>query len=146
MDRAGWQHQIDQAFPRGALCTWEHLRGEDPVIYRVPWIQVLDMAGMEPVVSMSVIEKSRVLGPERLVTYAPVKESRWPPGTVRVTFGTAPGAMYWNPRVPPALHGPMARERERLISQAGADNQDPGVLDEDGPDSGVPAAPQGPGT
>lgn len=137
-DKAAWQREFDQGYPHGAICSWDRPRDPQPVIYRAARFQVVGMAGLDPVVVLLLLEKSRVLGPERVTSYAPARAGHWPPGTHCVTFGTAADPMFWSPQVPGALHGPMARAREQYISQAGAYDQGPGLRHEVGPDGGVP--------
>jgi hypothetical protein len=101
---AAWQRRIDREFPDGAVCSWELPADQTPVIYVTPRIVVVDMAGLDPVVRIVPLDRSRVLGPARVISYVPViGNTGWPPGTTRVRFAEYPGVMYWNPRVPPVL-------------------------------------------
>jgi hypothetical protein len=103
---AAWQRRIDREFPDGAVCSWELPADQTPVIYVTPRIVVVDMAGLDPVVTITPLDNSRVLGPARVASYSPARGSRWPPGTMRVTFHEGdhyPGVMYWNPKVPAVL-------------------------------------------
>jgi hypothetical protein len=146
VDRSAWQEHFDHQYPDGAVCTWKQPGEAWPVTYRVSWIYVLRMAGDDPVVLLYLLSVSRTLGPECITSYVPAEDARWPPGTHLATFGIAPDPMYFNPRVPPAMHWPMAvRRREYLMKHMGDSDQGPGFLDVDaGGDGGVPAPAQGP--
>jgi hypothetical protein len=109
---ATWQNKIDRAFPDGAVCVWD--RPGLKLIYVTPQINVIRMAGLDPVVTIVPLDRSRVLGPEQVTSYTevPAGSSRWPPGTVRVTFGIATDAMFWHPKVPDVLLRMRMREGE----------------------------------
>lgn len=101
---ARWQHKFDREYPDGAVCSWDLPADQTPVIYVTPRIEVIDMAGLEPVVRIVPLDQSRVLGPARVTSYTPAHGGRWPPGTFRVTLDEHyPGVMHWHPKVPDGL-------------------------------------------
>lgn len=108
---AAWRSKLAREFPDGAVCSWD--RPGQPVIYLVPEIEVTGVAGLDPVVRLVPLDRSRVLGPLRVTSYHPVAGG-WPPGTARVTFDNEDDAMYWNPRVPQVMSG---------ISESGSGTQ-----------------------
>lgn len=98
-----YQHKFDREFPDGAVCTWDR-PGEHPVIYLIPRIEVTGAAGLDPVVTLTPLDRSRVLGPLQVISYNPAP-APWPPGVVRVMFAGVEDPMFWNPRVPAVLAG-----------------------------------------
>lgn len=114
-----WAHKIAREFPDGAVCTWIRPGAEGAVIYLVPVIEVTGIAGLDPVVRLVPLDRSRVLGPLQVTSYQ-LAPAPYPPGSVKVMFDNEADAMVWNPRVPPALKAAAVPEMEpEPDSQAG---------------------------
>lgn len=105
---AAWQHRFNREYPDGAVCAWDLPTAQTPVLYVTRRIEVVDMAGFDPVVRIVPVDNSRVLGPAQVESYTEVNPGRWPAGTHRVTFHAKdhyPGVMFWHPKLPDVLAG-----------------------------------------
>jgi hypothetical protein len=69
-DLATWQGRFDHWFPDGAIASWQEEEGPwKPVIYAVPWVEVVAVQGNSPVILMRPYGTDRVVGPYVVVEH-----------------------------------------------------------------------------
>lgn len=92
--QAGWQKKLDGWFPDGAIASWQEAPGPwSPVIYAVPWVEVVAVKGAWPVILLRPYGTDRVVGPYT-VTGTEVLRTK-PHLLLMVTFEGVENTMLW---------------------------------------------------
>ena len=65
-----WQKRFDAWFPDGAIASWQEEPGPGhPIIYAVPWVEVVAADGTDPVLLLRPYGTYRVVGPYKMTDY-----------------------------------------------------------------------------
>lgn len=124
--KAQWQARLDREFPQGAVGSWVRPPNpaSHPAIYNIPYIEVLAMAGLDPVLIMTVYGTgSKILGPWRVISYETLAEE--PFTARRLTFAGTRDRLVLVDAVGDQMAAMMAQDRAEQKAHPHLDSEWP---------------------
>lgn len=110
-----WQSKIDASFPDGCIATWIHGGQDANVTYRVSYIRVTGVTGLDPVLSLYVFGTDRVVSDLVLSSWEVLRAK--PHLIVKATFLGQSSPMMFTAKVPDESRAAMAADRKAVLVQ-----------------------------